>query len=128
MPAKKGSGNFVKDAMTEQFLETGIDKIYKLSLTTTEQFQKTTGTIKDLQEQEEQIENRFVKMEVQLGHESVMKLLKMINPKRVNWVMGEPPTVEAIAKYGAKARWKWSDYDMKQLRLVSDTGRQQDKA
>lgn len=126
MPAKKGSGNFVKDAMTEAFLETGIDKIYKLSLSTTEQFEQTTGTIKDLQEPV--IENRFVKMEVNLGHESVMKLLKMINPKRVNWVMGEPPTNEAVAKYGAKARWKWSDYDMKQLRLVSKENIGQEKA
>lgn len=119
MPAKKGSGNFIKDAMTEQFLESGIDKIYKLGITTTEQFQKTTGTVRDLQEQEDLIENRLVKMEVSLGHESIMKILKLLNPKRVNWVMGEPPTEEAKQKYGLKARWKWSDYDMKQLRLVA---------
>lgn len=123
MPQKKGSGNFVKDAMTEAFLETGIDKIYKLSLTTTEQFEKTSGqSVKDLQEPT--IENRFVKMEVSIGHESAMKLLKLLNPKRVNWVMGEPPSPEKIAKYGSKARWEWSDYDMKQLRLVA---KEQDK-
>lgn len=101
---KVGKGQFVKDAVSEEFLEIGFDKIYKLSLTTTEEFDDGT---------------RFIKLEVSLGHDSIMKILKLLNPKRIRWQMGEPPSEEAKQKYGTKARWTWNEYDNKQLRLVS---------
>jgi hypothetical protein len=120
MPQKKGSGQFVKDAISEEFLEVGFDKVYKLSLSTTEQFVNPAKQ-NALDPTQTGIENRFIQMNVQLGHESVMKILKLLNPKRVNWQMGEPPTKEDKEKYGIKARWKWSDYDPVQLKLVSGT-------
>lgn len=120
MPAKKGTGQFVKDAISEAFLEVGFDKVYKLSLSTTEQFVNPNKQ-NALDPTQTGIENRFVQMNVNLGHESVMKILKLLNPKRVNWQMGEPPSKEDKEKYGLKARWKWSDYDPVQLRLVSST-------
>lgn len=111
---KKGSGQFVKDAMDESLLEIGFDKIYKVSFTTQEEFQTMdrdmAGNFKT--------ETRFVKSEISLGHDSLMKILKLINPKRISWQMGEPPSKEDKEKYGLKARWKWSEYDMNQLKLV----------
>lgn len=118
MVTKKGKGDFVKDAMTEQFLERGIDKIYKLSLSTTEEFLNKTK-VNPLDPEQTGIENRFIQMSVNLSAESAMKIIKMLNPKRVAWQMGEPPSQKDKEKYGVNARWKWSDFDANQLRLTS---------
>jgi hypothetical protein len=117
MPNKKSSGQFVKDAIDESLLEIGMDKIYKVSFTTQEEF---TTRDRDI-EGNFKTEQRFVKAEVNLGHESLMKIIKLINPKRIHWEMGEPPTKEAKEKFGIKARWTWSPYDMNQLRLTAST-------
>jgi hypothetical protein len=109
MTKKSGNGTFVKDAMTEDLLEQGIDQIYKLSLSTTSEY---------LNKDTKEIENAFVQMSVNLSHDSVLKLLKQFNPKRVRWQRGEPPSKEDKEKYGNKARWQWSDYDFVQLRLA----------
>ena len=108
MAKKRTQDQFVKDAMTEQLLELGIDSIYKLSLSTTTEY---------LNKDTKEVENRFVQMNVNLSHESALKILKLLNPKRVRWQMGEPPTAEAKEKYGSRAKWNWSDFDFVQLRL-----------
>lgn len=115
MPNKRNTGNFVKDAMTEDFLEKGFDQIYSLSISTTQPFFNKDFINEDGTRGRE--ETRFVQTKVDLGHDSVLKILKLLNPKRVRWQMGEAPTAEAKEKYGAKARWTWSDYDFVQLRL-----------
>lgn len=99
---RNSNGQFVKDAVTEEFLELGIDKIYKLSLTTSEAMEDG---------------NKFIKLEVFLGHDSALKIIKLMNPKRIRWQMGEPPSKEAKEKYGKNASWNWSEYENKSLRV-----------
>lgn len=99
--ARTKKGSFVKCASTDEFLEIGVDKVYTLRLGTTVEAKNMKG----------EAINRYVHLEVNLNHDSALKVIQLLNPKRVKWEEWIPPTEEDKTKYGDKARGKNISYD-----------------
>ncbi len=94
--ARTKKGSFVKCAGSEEFLEIGVDKIYALRLATTISGQKG---------------DRYINLDVSVNHETAMKVLQLLVPRRVRWNEWLPPDEEAKKKYGKDARGTTIDFN-----------------
>lgn len=97
MAKKFKSPRYVKDDLNGEMMEEGVDKIY---------------TVRVGQKIEGASGNRYIHLELHLGHESFTELvLKKFEAKKIRWIEWLPPTDEEIQKFGQKAKGQSVIYD-----------------